>query len=522
MNSGARVALFVIEFIFLLFFIFVGSRLGGLGIGLAGGFGTLVFCLFFQLEAGALPLEVIEIIMCVIAAIASMQAAGGMAWLVSLAERLMRRNPKYITLVAPMVTFLMTLLAGTGHTAFSTLPVIAEVAKVAGVRPSRPLTVAVTSSQIAICASPISAAVVAFSTFMEPQGVSYVKVLAVMIPSCLLSTILTAFVCNFLGKDLIDDPIYAERWEKGLTKGGPVPRKFQSQKADDLEALAGDAVSTHPSISRHSSSSSAHEGNALAINKNDGSFEDKKLLPGSETSIVAAAKVEPVSEQNPLYVKGLFGLPSQKTSVGIFCFAILFIVVYAILISDTVGITTDPPIGRTHAILTVMLTAGMLIVIACKLDSAKITQQPTFRTGMTAVICVLGVAWMGDTFVSNYLPDIERLAGNVIRSQAWLLSVILFVASCLLYSQGVTVNALYPAALSIGVSNIVAVGSFPAVSALFVLPTYPTLLAAVEMDDTGSTKIGQYIFNHSFIIPGLIHIISSVLISFLFALMIIH
>lgn len=543
-EGGAKVALFVIEFIFLLAFIFLGSRLGGLGIGLAGGFGVLVFCLCFQLEAGALPLEVIEIIMCVIAAIASLQTAGGMDWLISVAERLMRKRPKLITIVAPLVTFFMTVLAGTGHTAFSTLPVIAEVAKVAGVRPSRPLTVAVTASQIGICASPISAAVVAFSSMMEPRGVSYPALLGVLLPSCLISTILTAIIANFLGKNLVDDPIYAERWEKGLTKGGPTPTRFLKKldledptavesapmtpyNPSSTQVSVTRAGSQHSSVSSHSREhSDATHADTIRVNKATVEFTTRTSRDQSMKGSAAAADeqpmdIEPIKER-PVYPKAIFGLPSEKLSVAIFGVAIIFIVIYAILISESVGLTTDPPISRTYAILTVMLTAGLVICITCNVDTPKVVQAPTFKSGMTAVICVLGVAWMGDTFVSNYLTDIERIAGDVIKSQGWLLAVILFVASCLLYSQGVTTNALYPAALQMGVSNLVAVASYPAVSALFVLPTYPTLLAAVEMDDTGSTKIGKYIFDHSFIVPGIIHVVLSVLISFLFGLMILH
>eukprot|EP01057_Protomagalhaensia_wolfi_P005978 Protomagalhaensia_wolfi_Nauph_80__5977@NODE_805_length_1984_cov_9_295630_g604_i0_p1_GENE_NODE_805_length_1984_cov_9_295630_g604_i0NODE_805_length_1984_cov_9_295630_g604_i0_p1_ORF_typecomplete_len521_score125_13DcuA_DcuB/PF03605_14/3_6e82DcuA_DcuB/PF03605_14/2_1e39MatC_N/PF07158_11/1_7e05MatC_N/PF07158_11/4_1e03MatC_N/PF07158_11/1_9e03MatC_N/PF07158_11/9e03CitMHS/PF03600_16/0_0072DUF4774/PF15999_5/1_4e02DUF4774/PF15999_5/38DcuC/PF03606_15/0_0054DcuC/PF03606_15/5_1e03_NODE_805_length_1984_cov_9_29 len=455
------------------------------------------------MPTGSIPFDVVSIIMCVIAAIAAMQCAGGMDWLVSLAERAMRKHPKYITILAPIITFLMTLLAGTGHSAFSTLPVIAEVAKVAGVRPARPLTVAVTASQIAIVASPISAAVVAFANHTEAINISYVITLAVMIPSCFLATILTAIICNFLGKDLIDDPIYADRWERGICVGGPVPRMFQGKDIDSLRH------SSQSIITDEQTAVVAHQISDVSIN----------ALVNKETSDnpVGAAPGKKV------YPKAMWGWPAEKVSVAIFCVAILFIVVYAVLISDTVGLAgPDVSLDRNGAILSGMLTAGLVICVVCKNETAKVVQQPTFRTGMTAVVCVIGVAWMGDTFVVYYTPDITRIAGDVLTSQAWLLSVILAIASCLLYSQAVTTNALYPTVVGLGISRIVALGSFPAVSALFILPTYPTVLAAVEMDTTGTTKIGKYVFDHSFIIPGLIHIILSVLCAFLFALMIVH
>jgi len=127
--------------------IFLGARLGSIGIGFAGGLGVLVLALM-GVRPGDIPIDVILIIMSVIAAIAAMQVAGGLDYLVSLAEKLLRKKPKYITYLAPLVTYFMTIMAGTGHTAFSTLPVIAEVAKEQGIRPSRPLSIAVVALRL--------------------------------------------------------------------------------------------------------------------------------------------------------------------------------------------------------------------------------------------------------------------------------------------------------------------------------------------------------------------------------------
>ena len=207
--------MFGAELVIVLLAIYLGARLGGIGIGFAGGLGVLVLTLIFQIKPGAIPFDVIEIIMAVIAAIAAMQVAGGMDYLVSLAERMLRRHPKYITFLAPLVTWFMTILAGTGHTAFSTLPVITEVAKEQGIRPSRPLSIAVVASQIAITASPISAAVVFFAGILEPMGVSYLTLLAICIPVTLIAVMITAVLCNFLGAELKDDPVYQERLAKG-------------------------------------------------------------------------------------------------------------------------------------------------------------------------------------------------------------------------------------------------------------------------------------------------------------------
>jgi anaerobic C4-dicarboxylate transporter DcuA len=415
--------------------IFIGARFGGIGIGYAGGLGVLVLCLFFGLEPGSIPIDVILIIMSVIAAIAAMQVAGGLDYMVKVAEGILRRNPKQITYLAPAVTYFMTILAGTGHTAYATLPVIAEVAKEQGIRPSRPLGIAVVGSQIAITASPISAALVFLSGILEPLGVGYIEILAVTIPTTFAAVMLTAFVSNFLGKDLVDDKVYQDRLEKGLVK------------------LRGETK-----------------------------IEIKK---------------------------------GAKLSVAIFITTIFAVVTYATLISKKVAIIVDPSLPRNAAIMVFMLACASLIVWACKVDTGKILNASTFKSGMSACICVLGVAWLGTTFVGAHIDEIKGFASTLLGEYPWMLAITLFFASMLLYSQGATTKALMPAALALGVDPVTAVASFAAVSALFVLPTYPTLLAAVEMDDTGSTRIGKYVFNHPFIVPGVIAITLSVIFGFM-------
>lgn len=430
--------MWMIELLVVLVFIWLGARLGGIGIGFAGGFGVLVLGVVFGIAPGSIPVDVILIIMAVIAAIAAMQEAGGLDYLVHLAEKILRSNPKYITFLAPMVTYLMTLFAGTGHTAFSTLPVIAEVAKKAGVRPSRPLSIATVASQIAITASPISAAVVFFSSELEKIGVDYVQLLMVAIPSSFLAVMIGALVTNFLGKELQDDPVYQKRLAEGLVK-----------------------IDTE----------------------------------------MAAAKEIPAS---------------AKLSVVIFGVSILAVVFYATAISPTVGLIKEPALARDDAIISFMLAAATLITLLCRVTTKNILSAATFQSGMSACICVLGVAWLGTTFVNAHIDQINVFAGNLLESKPWMLAVVLFFASMLLYSQAATTKALMPAALALGVSPTAAIAAFAAVSALFVLPTYPSLLAAVEFDDTGSTRIGKYVFDHPFLIPGTVTIACAVGLGFFF------
>lgn len=438
----------ILELIVLFGAIFLGVRLGGMAIGYTGGLGVVVLTLLLGLKVGNIPWDVILIIMSVIAAITAMQVAGGLDYLVQLASKILRKNPKYINFLAPTVTYLLTLFAGTGHTAFSMIPVIAEVAKSQNIKPSVPLSIAVPASQIAITASPVSAAVVfmASEKALGGIGISYPLLLAIWIPTTFAGCMITAFIMNMFWKqDLESDPVYQERLSQGLVK---------------------------------------------------------------EVSEATYAELP----------KG------AKTSVLIFLLGVLAVVFYATAISPSVGLIKDVKLPRDGAIMSFMMVIATLIVIICKVNVDKLPTTSTFRSGMTACVCVLGVAWLGDTFVSNHTEEIKAFAGDLVKQYPALLSVALFFASMLLYSQAATAKALIPTVIvALGItaadtSNAyIIVASFAAVSALFVLPTYPTLLGAVQMDDTGTTRIGKYVFNHPFFIPGVMGIAFSVALGFLLA-----
>jgi anaerobic C4-dicarboxylate transporter DcuA len=418
-----------------LIFIFIGAKLGSIGIGYAGGLGVLVLALT-GVRPGVIPIDVMLIIMAVVATIGAMQVAGGLDFMVKWAEGVLRRNPKYITFLAPLITFHMTVLAGTGFIALSTLPVIAEVAKEQKVRPSRPLSIATVASQIAITASPVSAAVVFLASVMEPLGVDYLDILLICYPTALLAVMCTSVICNFMGCEMEDDPVYQQRLKDGLV------------------------------VMRGVSNIEIKEGALL--------------------------------------------------SVKIFIGAVFCVCLYASAISPRVGLITMDmiPLTRDNAIFVIMFSAAAAISFLCKIDTGKVLNQSTFKSGMSAVMCVFGVAWLGDTFVRNYHAEINAFAGNILDYYPWLMAVALFFSSMLLYSQAATTRALVPLAIGMGVAPLTIVASFAAVSALYVLPTYPTLLAAVEMDDTGTTRIGKYVFNHPFLIPGALNIFLAVVFAF--------
>ncbi|MDL1452679.1 anaerobic C4-dicarboxylate transporter [Yersinia pestis] len=422
-----------VELVIVLLAIFLGARLGGIGIGFAGGIGVLVLAII-GVKPGSIPFDVISIIMAVIAAISAMQVAGGMDYLVQQTEKLLRKNPKHITILAPLVTYFLTIFAGTGNISLSALPVIAEVAKEQGIKPCRPLSTAVVSAQIAITASPISAAVVYMSSVMEGQGVSYLHLLMIVIPSTLCAVFVMSLIVSWcFSSKLSDDPIYLKRLEEGLV------------------TLRGDTV---------------------------------KVIK-----------------------------PRAKTSVLLFLAGVLCVVAYAIINSPSVGLVETPLMNTTNAILIIMLSVATITTLVCSVDTDSILNSSTFKAGMSACICILGVAWLGDTFQHN-LEWIKETAGSLIQAHSWLLAVIFFFCSALLYSQAATAKALMPMALALNVSPLAAIASFAAVSGLFILPTYPTLVAAVQMDDTGTTRIGRFVFNHPFFIPGTIGVALAVCFGF--------
>lgn len=438
----------ILQIIVLLGAIYIGVRLGGIGIGYAGGAGVLVLGLCLGMKPGNIPWDVILIIASVIAAISAMQLAGGLDYLVQIAERILRSNPKYINYLAPIVTYVLTIFAGTGHTAFSMIPVIVEVAKGQKIRPVVPLSIAVVSSQIAITASPVSAAVIYMSGVLEGFGWSYPALLGIWIVTTFIGCMLTSFVMTLCSNMNLDsDPVYKDRLAKGLVKA--------------------------------------------------------------------------VSDETKTQLK-----PYAKRSVLIFLIGVVCVVLYASAISPAVGLIKPVVVPRDAAIMSLMLLVGTLITVLCKIEIGKIADCSVFKSGMVACVCVLGVAWLGDTFVSGHINEIKTLAASTVTAYPALLAVVFFIAAMLLYSQAATAKAITPAIVaSLGITaanpgdSYMLVACFAAVSALFVLPTYPTLLGAVQMDDTGTTRIGKWVFNHAFFMPGLLAIVFSVALGFVAAKM---
>ena len=213
----------ILQLLFVLAAIIVGARLGGIGLGVMGGAGMAVLVFVFGLEPTSPPIDVMLMIAAVISAAAAMQAAGGLDYLVGLAEKMLRKHPSQVTIVSPLVTYLFTLVAGTGHVAYSVLPVIAEVARETKIRPERPLGIAVIASQQAITASPISAATVALLGMLTAAGISLFDILKITIPATIVGVLVGAFFSKRVGKELVDDPEYQRRVKEGMIEENSKP-----------------------------------------------------------------------------------------------------------------------------------------------------------------------------------------------------------------------------------------------------------------------------------------------------------
>lgn len=433
--------MFGVQLALVLLAIVVGARLGGIGLGVMGGLGLTVLVFGFHLQPTAPPIDVMLMITAVITAAGALQIAGGMDYLVQLAEKLLRKHPSHITFVGPIVTYLFTFCAGTGHVSYSVLPVIAEVARQSGVRPERPLSISVIASQQAITASPISAATVALVSMLTDYDISLMDILFISVPSTFISCMVAAWVMTKVGKELDQDPDYQQR----LREGSLIENNI-SQKSNNENRRA-----------------------KLAI--------------------------------------GLF-------LVGVFTVVLLGSVPQLRPAWDNVN-GVNQTLNMTYTIELIMLTVAALILICCKVNAAHMPKSNVFLAGMQAVISIFGIAWMGDTFFAAHLDLIRSWIQASVTSAPWLFAIALFVLSILLYSQAATVRALMPLGIALGLPPATLIAMFPAVNGYFFIPNYPTVIAAINFDQTGTTRIGKYVLNHSFMLPGLIATFLAIAIGFL-------
>ena len=428
-------ALIFIQLFIVLALIFIGARVGSIGLGIYGMVGVFILVFIFGLQPGRLPIDVMLIIVSVITAAAALQAAGGLDYLVGLAARFLKSHPDHITFYGPLTTWLFCLVAGTAHTSYSLLPIISEIATNSKIRPERPMSVATIAASLGITGSPVSAATAAVisTDLLGGRGIELKDILLICIPASLIAILVASFVQNFIGKDLEKDPEYLRRVKEGIIN----PEK-------DAELLQ--QMELHP---------------------------DRR----AQYSVFA-------------FLLGVF-------------LVVLFGSVPSLRPSFTVDGTTTR-IGMPETIEIIMMSTAALILIVSKADVKKAVQGNVFAAGMNAMVSIFGIAWMGDTFFNGNLAFFKTHIADIVSQYPFLFSVALFFMSIMLFSQAATVRTLYPLGIGLGISPLALVAMFPAVNGYFFIPNYPTEVAAINFDRTGTTRIGRYVLNHSFQLAGFI------------------
>jgi len=427
-----------IEFIVIILCLLIGTRFGGMGLGLISGIGLFILSFVFGLQPGKPPVDVMLTILAVIGCAATLQTAGGLNAMMQFAERLLRKHPQHITLLAPFTTWMLTFLCGTGHVVYTMFPIIADIALKKGIRPERPMAVASIASQMAITASPVSVAVVSLVSILASQhGIGHawgiLENLAVSVPASLFGVAIAALWSLRRGKDLADDA------------------EFQARLLDPKQR--------------------------------------EFIYGGTETLM------------NQRFPK------QSYWSTWIFFAGIAVVVLLSAVPElrpafEVKGKVTA--LSMNLVIQMMMLIAGAVMLMTCKVNASAIANGAVFKAGMVAIFSVFGVAWMSDTFFQAHLDELKMALEGVVKSHPWTYAIVLFLVSKLVNSQAAALTAVAPMGLMLGIDPKMLIAFFPASYGYFVLPTYPSDLACIGFDRSGTTRIGKFIINHSFILPGLI------------------
>jgi anaerobic C4-dicarboxylate transporter-like protein len=434
-----------IELVIMLSCIVIGARLGGIALGTVAGIGLALFVFVFALPPGGPPQGVLGMIIAVITALAAMQAAGGLDYLVSVAEKIMRKHPQYITFIAPIVTYVLVLASGTTHVIYALLPVIAEVSRKENVRPERPLSISVIAGFHGSIASPISAATVAMLGLLLGKGISLPRLLSITIPSTFIAVLIGSLSVAWRGKKLDDDPEYQKRLKSGAVKP---PQELAELKGTNLRMARGSML---------------------------------LFLAGIVTVVLI----------------GIF--PNLRP-------------VYEVASGE---LTDTDQVGMGMAIMIVMIAVAGFTMIFFKASPEATLKGTIMRSGLTAIVAILGVSWLGSSFFEGNRSNIVSHVSALVQVYPMAFAAGMFLLSTLLFSQAATVSLMMPVGLALGVPVPLLIGFYPAANGLFFLPTYGTVLAAVSFDQTGTTTIGKYLLNHSFMRPGLITMASAVAIALL-------
>ena len=475
----------IIQLLIVLGALWVGSRYGSLALGAISGIGLAILVFGFGLKPGTPPTDVIYIIIAAVTCAGIMQASGGMDWLIQIAEKLLRKHPDRITFLAPLTTFFLTVLVGTGHVVYTLMPIICDIALKKGIRPERPCGVASIASQVGITCSPIAAAVVAFVSISNANhfDITIPRVLMVSIPACVCGLMAAATASYRRGLDLDKDP------------------EFQKKIADPAQRdyiYGSGATTLDKKIPQSAKNAVFIFLGALAVIVMFAALPD--LLPSYETvkAIKGAAPLSIIDGQATITADAL-------AKAGI--------VAEGMTEKSTVGLKMN------LVIQIVMISAAALMIIFCKAAPKKAVAGPVWQSGMVAVVAIYGIAWLADTYFSNYMSEMQQGLEGIVAEYPWSIAFVFFLVSVLINSQGAVVVAMLPLAYKLGIPGPVLLGVLPSVYGYFFIPNYPSDIATVNFDRSGTTVIGKYLLNHSFMMPGLICVFTSTIVAYLLSML---
>ena len=461
--------------------LWVGSRYGSLALGAISGIGLALLVFGFGLKPGTPPTDVIYIIIAAVTCAGIMQASGGMDWLIQIAEKMLRKHPDRITFLAPLCTFFLTVLVGTGHVVYTLMPIICDIALKKGIRPERPCGVASIASQVGITCSPIAAAVVAFVTISNANhfDITIPRVLMVSIPACVCGLMAAAAASYRRGLDLDKDP------------------EFQKKIADPVQRdyiYGSGATTLDKEIPQSAKNAVFIFLGALAVIVMFAAVPE--LLPSYET-------IKAIKGADPLPIL------DGNTTITADALAKAGIVAEGMTQKSMAGLKMN------LVIQIVMISAAALMIIFCKAAPKKAVAGPVWQSGMVAVVAIYGIAWLADTYFSNYMSEMQAGLEDIVAQYPWSIALVFFLVSVLINSQGAVVVAMLPLAYKLGIPGPVLLGVLPSVYGYFFIPNYPSDIATVNFDRSGTTVIGKYLLNHSFMMPGLICVITSTIVAYL-------
>ncbi len=473
----------ILQLMIVLGALWVGSRYGSLALGAISGIGLALLVFGFGMKPGSPPTDVIYIIIAAVTCAGIMQASGGMDWLIQIAERLLRKHPDRIIFLAPLCTFFLTVLVGTGHVVYTLMPIICDIALKKGIRPERPCGVASIASQVGITCSPIAAAVVAFVSISNANGfdITIPGVLMISIPACVCGLMAAAAASYHRGKDLDKDPVFQARLKI------PAQREYiYGSEATTLDKVIPVEAKRAVFIFL----------GALVVIVFFAIFQT--ALPHYDT-------LRGIKGADPVVISDQLTLTADQ-------------LVKAKLHVEGVTEYFQKPLAMNLVIQIVMISAAALMIIFCKASPKKAVAGPVWQSGMVAVVAIYGIAWLADTYFSNYLGEMQTMLTDIVKQYPWSIALVFFLVSVLINSQGAVVVAMLPLAYSLGIAGPVLLGVLPSVYGYFFIPNYPSDIATVNFDRSGTTVIGKYLLNHSFMMPGLICVSVSTVVAYVLSM----